>query len=185
MSEKTKKYLVLLVLLLSLAAWRAYSHFNRPPIVRIQDMKPSSFVAQFSLDKIIANVNSAYLDCTKGNSGNLSNSRADIPTPYKTYAQFRSCVITDSGNFKDIEFMQSVKAEINKQLLSTGMRILEESKMSQNSEGKNEIQIWYETQDIQSELKIIESVDDFEFGQPFLKLRISVREVCLNCSSGE
>src|SRR5829696_7365036 len=116
-----KRILLLLVLLLNLAGigCKSLTHAG------IQASQ-SAFLAQFSLQKTLANVNATGLDCSKfGSGGGIGGSSGGVGSGRVSHSQSHTifCGIEQPAQFQEAGFIQLLKTEIERQIKSTGGHI--------------------------------------------------------------
>ena len=142
-----KRILPLLVLLLYLAGTGCNSLTSKAI-----EPSQSGFLAQFSLQKTVANVSTPGLDCSKlqppelpsmpspsPNSDRLSNSQL--------YVAF--CEIERIEQFQEAGFIQSISSEVERQIQSTGAQVQGSTKF-----GSKGFQVEYEAEKIKGKVKM-------------------------------
>ena len=142
-----RSMLLLLVLLLNSLGTGCKS-LSRAAIQASQ----SAFLAQFSLPKTLANVKAPGLDCSKfGEGGGLGGSAGGIGSGRVSHSQSHStfCGIVRPEQFEETGFIQSLKAEIERQIKSNGAQV-QGSRLS----GSNGFQIEYAEGKIQGKVEI-------------------------------
>ena len=116
-----KRILLLLMLLLNLVG------INCKPLTRAAiKASQSAFLAQFSLQKTVANVNTPGLDCSKfGEGGRMGGSAGGVGSDSISHNQSYTifCEIERSGELQEGVLIQSLKSEIDRQIQSTGGQI--------------------------------------------------------------
>jgi hypothetical protein len=112
----------------------------------------SAFLAQFSLPKTRANVKAPGLDCSKfGEGGGIGGSAGGVGSGRVSHSQSHStfCGIERPEQFEEAGFIQSLKAEIERQIQSNGAQV-QGSRLS----GSNGFQIEYAEGKIQGKVEM-------------------------------
>jgi hypothetical protein len=135
-----KRILLLLVPLLTLVGIGCKS----PAPEDIQS-PPSAFLAQFSLDKVVANVSPPGLNCSDLRAPlikpelpppELSPMHSSSPKSVRlSYDQFYAalCEVGRIEQFQGAEFIQSLKSEVERQIQSAGAQVRGSTEFSDNA----------------------------------------------------